>query len=513
VRLFSVLYGDSADTSVDHGREPEFFRDLNLDHVVSAITGGRQTYDLAPYFFDPLGGVDAIEYRQDVFRDLDQPDVHQLISEFVTQDLVAKFRYRVKDLQDDDLGLNHYYRERFFLNAVQQYCDAIIGLATGLTRSTLRSRGLLGLRDYLTGHADSDAFVRMHREMCRLADELDAVRYSLWIKDDRIVVGAYDGETDYGLQVIETFDRFRQRDVAGNAPSFREGESYAATGVLSLVAKLYPELFAALDRFCARYLDYLDPTVGAFDREVRFYLSYLDYIAPLREAGLPISYPQMSSADKNEQARDTFDLALAIQLNRRAATVVANDITLRAAERILVVTGPNNGGKTTLARTFGQLHYLARLGCPVPGRDVRLFACDQIFTHFEREETIGTLEGKLHSELRRLASDLAAATPNSVIILNEMFNSTTAHDALFLSQQILQRVTALDALCVCVTFLDELASLNTKTVSMVSTVRADDPAERTYKLVRKPADGRAYAQAIADKYGLSFGRLVTEITS
>jgi DNA mismatch repair protein MutS len=143
----------------------------------------------------------------------------------------------------------------------------------------------------------------------------------------------------------------------------------------------------------------------------------------------------------------------------------------------------------------------------VPGRDTRLFVCDQIFTRFERQEDIETLAGKLQDELNRLRDALAQATPDSLFILNEMFNSTTAQDALFLSREILGRVSDLDALGVCVTFLDELSALNEKTVSMVSSVDPADPAIRTYKLVRRPADGRAYARAIAEKYGLTYERL------
>ncbi len=303
-----------------------------------------------------------------------------------------------------------YNKEGWFLEAVELYCDAVINLAHDLSLANLQSRGFSAFRKYLNSYVASDRFTKLQAETIELKTNLSAVKYCVLIKDGSVTVRKYEGEIDYSSDVEQTFEKFKQGAVKDYSITFPEtsGMNHIEAKILDFVARLYPDIFLALDNYCARNAGFIDEIISTFDREIQFYVAYIEHITTLKLAGLKFCYPQISDQSKEVYDYEGFDLALAYKLISENSSVVSNDFYLKGRERIFVVSGPNQGGKTTFACTFGQLHYLARLGCPVPGMEARLFLFDKLFTHFEKEETINNLRGKLQDDLIRIHDILDA---------------------------------------------------------------------------------------------------------
>jgi hypothetical protein len=498
----SILF--AGDVVEPRAEQPEAFRDLNLDQVVDALVGGRDEYDLRPFFHTPLREVDTVAYRHEVFLDLRNDEVRSAVESF------ADGMRRVRRFMNM-VGTQRFKweKERWLLDAATLYQETVSELAGRLAELEPSSRGLNELRAFLADYVGSGEFTSLVADTRNVVEGLDRVRYTMRINGGRVTVSPYLDEPDYSVEVEKTFERFRQGAAQDHLVKVPDSGAmdHVEAKIADLVARLSPDAFAALDAYCERHRTFMHPLLGRFDREVQFYLAYLEHAERLEAAGVAFCSPAVSSRFKTTSVEGGVDLALATSLYREKGELVPNDFRLEGEERIVVVSGPNNGGKTTFARMFGQLHYLAALGVPVPARSARLFLADAVFTHFERQEQVANLHGKLDDELIRVKQILERATGDSVVVLNEIFASTTLDDALFLGADVLTQVLELDCLSVCVTFVDELSTLSPATVSMVATVVPDDPSRRTFRVVRQVADGRAYASALAAKYGLSYERL------
>jgi len=496
---------DPAGAAVDaSATAPGYAADLHLDQVVAAVTVGRDEYELEPLYWRTLHDPQHIGYRHEVVRDLQQPDVMAVVRTFAERMReVRRRRTLARRLHFER------QRERWLIEANGAYCAAVREVHGGLAASTIASAGLRGLQGWLAQYVDSDRFRALAEETAAILAELSEVHYTVHVRDARVRVAPVEDQSDLAAEVQATFARFAQGEVTDHRVRFRDAVelNHVEAQILDLVARLHPETFGRVRAYCERHAQAPDPIVVRFDREVQFYVAYLEHIAALEHRGLAFCLPDVAVGLKDIAVSAGFDLALAATLTGDDDRVVTNDLALSGPERIVVVTGPNQGGKTTFARMVGQLHHLAGLGLPVPAGRARLGLPDRVFTHFEREESLKTLRGKFEDELVRIREILDQATADSVLIMNESFGSTSLRDARLVGGAIVRRVIALDALCVFVTFVDELASLDPATVSLMSTVDPDDPARRTYEIVRRPADGLAHAAALARRHGLTYDAL------
>jgi DNA mismatch repair protein MutS len=501
----SILYRDGAGPPASPLQDRQFAIDLNLDQVFGSVCEGREQLDLLSLFYSPLPDVDSVSYRHEVIADLEHPSVLAAVRSF------GQGMRQVRDVLATMRSVHNRWQQlRLFVDAVSAYCNAVTLLTDELVRLEPASRGLSALTSYLGGYRGSASFTALVDEARTVLSALAKIRYTLHIRGTRVTVSRYGGEPDYAQEVESIFAKFREAAANEFLATFRntidmdrvEGQ------VLDRVALLYPGPFGALSQYFENHPDFLDPGVAAFDRDAQFYIAYLDHIAPLRSAGLAFCYPQVSISPSRTRVIAAFDLALADKVNEPGSSrpkVVTNDFELGPHERIVVVTGPNSGGKTTFARAVGQAHYLASLGLLVPAQEAELVLADAVFTSFGQEEQLGTPRSHLEDELVHLHQVVSLASPRSVIVMNESFSSTTLRDAAILGKAVLGDLLVSGSLCIYVTFVDELARANDATVSMVLTVHPDDPVLRTYKVVREPPEGLAYAEALAERYGLTYG--------
>jgi DNA mismatch repair protein MutS len=497
---FSSILFPRHDVASGLDTPPDCFPDLHLDEIVAAVTTGSVDDPLGKFFYAPLREVSDVDYRHQVFRDLERQEAREPIQRFV--DNVRRTRREVGRAAK----LWHpLQRQGWLAHAVESYCRAITQLRDDIADLQLASQGLRGFSGYLVDYADSDTFRKLTAETADLHTRLREVRYTVHIQGLRVHVEKYKDQSDYSVGVVDTFERFATEVREDHHVAFKNypDMNHVEEQILECVAKLHPETFAVLDSYCRRNQHFIEPTIGRFEREVRFYLAYLDFVRRFNAAGMSFTYPEVTAERGVLSVESAFDLALAVKSAAEDKPIVCNDFRLSGPERIFVVTGPNQGGKTTFARAIGQCAYLASLGCPIPATRASVMLPDHIYTHFERQETLATLHGKLDNELVRIHDILSEASAASIIVMNESFSSTTVNDALLIGTEVLERIIELNCVAVYVSFLDELADLSPACVSMVGEVAPDDPSRRTFTFTRRPADGLAYAAALADKYGLN----------
>ncbi|KAI0985977.1 hypothetical protein GJ496_010948 [Pomphorhynchus laevis] len=119
---------------------------------------------------------------------------------------------------------------------------------------------------------------------------------------------------------------------------------------------------------------------------------------------------------------------------------IPNDIYL-SGQRIMLITGPNMGGKSTLLRQVGLIVLLAQVGMHVPARSVRFTICDRIMTRIGSYDRPAKGQSTFHVELSEMQHILSNASRNSLALIDEFGRGTSIEDGQAMSKAVLNYIT------------------------------------------------------------------------
>ena len=508
--MFQSILFDGQGSHTLCNEMPGCFKDLNLNQLVDSVCEKEKNINLAPLYYTPLENPEDIIYRQEILKDLLYKDNNEIIDCFSEEMCkLSELLDRAKeDLNSGDSWKCNYLLYGHFLEYGERYCESIKNLKKKIPEMNLQSDGFKMISKSIEDLCNSDFYAELSQTQNKLRTAFSRERYCMFIKNETIHFKKYEGEENLSEKITSLFKKFSLEKGKSYRREFEERPyaDHVEAKVLQCLSRIYPELFSELEKYVKKFSDFIDTGLLNFCREVRFYISWIDEIKGLMKYGLSFCFPKFGNDDL--YCNGFFDMVLSGKIGDATVT---NDFYLKKPERIFVVTGPNQGGKTTFARAIGQIHYLASLGLNIPGRSAELILPQNVLTHFEREETLSSGNGKLGDDLNRLKQVLENATEKSVIIINEIFSSTVYEDAVKLGEYMIKSLKERGSFCVIVTFLDKLAEYGPETVSLMSTVDSENPEIRTFRIIRKPPDGLAYSMTLADKHGLRYEQILRRI--
>lgn len=525
--------------------EPQCMQDLELESVMTALIGtplGRST--LRETFLTLCIDPEVIRYRQDVLDDIWRHPA-----------LAAHLEALLPTLSTLDASQPLGERRRAPLLDVTWRLGELDHLVTCVSGfhsmfqqggEQFRAAGWCALRQRVTQMTQNPVYHNLCRELpgmlqtirakasvtigVNLDGQLQPVAATLLsINDHKFTASTFldrllgrHHDPLKGLGPLHTVPALAQ---SGGPPGSRQGNR----DVNPLMVPLFRDVAKALDTVCQpiaqalrQYNALHSGFLAALSGDIAFYLAAVRLMGRLQEHGLPVCRPHIAPmAARLCELHEAYNLHLALRhLDAPEASrrIVRNDVHLGEQGRIGIITGPNQGGKTTYTQMVGLCQVLAQLGVWVPARNARISPVDNVYTHYPVTEHAARGTGRFGEEAQRLSHMFTHGTRHSLMLLNESLASTNAGESLYIAQDIVRILRRMGARALFATHLHELAadvaSLNANTsgdsliVSLVaSRIAEGGTADRSYHVVPGQPMGRSYAREIAARYGISYDQL------
>lgn len=227
--------------------------------------------------------------------------------------------------------------------------------------------------------------------------------------------------------------------------------------------------------------------------ELGFYVACLNLHRRLAAKGEPVCFPEVAGAGESAmRAAGLYDPCLSLVTDER---LVGN--VLEADGRpLIVMTGANGGGKSTLLRAIGAAQLMAQCGMFVAADSLRTTVCSGLFTHWAREEDAEMRRGRLDEELERWSAIADGLRPGGMVLCNEPFTSTNEREGSRIGQEVVRALLDCSVRVVLVTHLYELAR----------ELEAERPGEALFlRAERGPGGRRTFTLAQGGPLPTAFG--------
>ena len=256
--------------------------------------------------------------------------------------------------------------------------------------------------------------------------------------------------------------------------------------------------------------------------DLQFILVVTKIHKKLTESGVPMCIPHYHAKEERIfRAKQLYNPALAIRMSEAGTinSIVSNDIEFDEKGQIYILTGPNNGGKTVFLVSVGMAQILAQLGMLIPARNIEISPVDHIYVHFPKYSANEKM-GRLEDECARIKGIFESIDKYSLCLFDETFSSTDSDEGCGLAFEILRAIECYGARAIFGTHFHHLSH-------RVNEARADgeckgfdhlsagisDSKHRTYRITRGRPEGKSYASDIAEKYGVSFESLISNMNN
>lgn len=189
--------------------------------------------------------------------------------------------------------------------------------------------------------------------------------------------------------------------------------------------------------------------------EIGFYLGAVHLSQALAERQLPVCWPEPTVAGAlTLTARGLYDISLGLRMGNE---VVGNDLDADGAS-LVMITGANQGGKSTLLRSLGVAQLMLQAGLFAPAAGYRASVAAAVHTHYRREEDPGMDSGKFDEELARVSRTIDLLSPGAVVLFNESFAATNEREGSHIARQVIDGLRAARIRVLFVTHLYDLAA-------------------------------------------------------